>query len=107
MYVCVCVHMHVHLCMSAMMYVNELRKEDKRRNDLRLLFLNFSFFFLSGSLSITNTKVWMWLAPPLSASCVMNCSVVTKEDKGPVVLPHWTPQTSYERKEGTSLLANF
>ena len=44
--VCVCVHMHEHACMSAIMYVNELRKEDKRRNDLRLLFLNFSFFFL-------------------------------------------------------------
>ena len=44
--VCVCVHMPMPVCMSAIIYVNELRKEDKRRNDLRLLFLNFSFFFL-------------------------------------------------------------
>ena len=44
--VCACVHMPMLVCMSAIIYVNELRKEDKRRNDLRLLFLNFSFFFL-------------------------------------------------------------
>ena len=48
-WLCVYVHMDMHVCMSAIMYVNELRKEDKRRNCLRLMFLNFSFFFLCWS----------------------------------------------------------
>lgn len=45
----------------AIMFVSELMKEDKGRNDLMLLFLNFNFFFpLSvGSLNIINVKVWM------------------------------------------------
>lgn len=45
----------------AIMFVSELMKEDKGRNDLMLLFLNFNFLFpLSvGSLNIINVKVWM------------------------------------------------